>query len=103
MSVQLPSGHRYHVGDAVTLSIASSSLLRAALLAYGLPLAGTVAALTVGWLVMAPLSDLAAVVIAGSGLLAGFIVGRKQLQKDAWCRQFVPSIERQADGSTASI
>lgn len=103
VSVQLPSGHRYHVGDAVTLSIASSSLLRAALLAYGLPLAGTVAALTVGWLVMAPLSDLAAVVIAGSGLLAGFIVGRKQLQKEAWCRQFVPSIERQADGSTASI
>ncbi len=101
VELQLPPGHRYRAGDTVTLSIASSSLLRAALLAYGLPLAGTVLALTVGWLVMAPLSDFAGVLIALAGLLAGFIAGRSQLRKDDWCKQFVPSIDRQGHDTTA--
>ncbi len=103
VDIQLPTGHVYRTGEAVTLTIASSSLLRAALLAYGLPLAGIVLALTTGWLVMAPLSDFAAVMIALAGLLAGFYGGRRQLRKDAWCKQFVPSIDPQADGSTAHI
>ena len=84
IEIQLPPGHHYRVGEDVTLSIASSSLLRAALLAYGLPLAGTVLALIIGWLVMAPLSDLAGGLIAVAGLLAGFAAGRSQLKKDAW-------------------
>jgi len=103
IEIQLPPGHHYRAGDAVTLSIASSSLLRAALLAYGLPLAGTVSALTIGWIVMAPLSDLAAALIALAGLLAGFVTGRSQLRKDDWCKQFVPSIDRRADGATAHL
>jgi len=53
VDIQLSPGHFYRTGDAVTLTIASSSLLRAALLAYGLPLAGTVLALTTGWRVRA--------------------------------------------------
>jgi sigma-E factor negative regulatory protein RseC len=103
VELQLPPGHHYRAGDKVTLSIASSSLLRAALLAYGLPLAGTVLALTLGWLLMAPLSDLAAALIALAGLLAGFFAGRGQLRKDDWCRQFVPSIDRQDHDATANL
>lgn len=103
VELQLPAGHQYHVGDEVTLSIASSSLLRAALLAYGLPLAGTVLALTVGWLVMAPLSDLAGALIALAGLLAGFIAGRSQLRKDDWCKQFVPSIDSRNHDAAAHL
>ena len=103
IEIQLPPGHHYRVGEDVTLSIASSSLLRAALLAYGLPLAGTVSALTIGWFVMAPLSDLAGGLIAVAGLLAGFAAGRSQLKKDAWCKQFVPSIDRRANDATAHI
>ena len=103
IEIQLPPGHHYRVGEDVTLSIASSSLLRAALLAYGLPLAGTVLALIIGWFVMAPLSDLAGGLIAVAGLLAGFAAGRSQLKKDAWCKQFVPSIDRRANDATAHI
>jgi positive regulator of sigma E activity len=103
VELQLPPGHHYRAGDKVTLSIASSSLLRAALLAYGLPLAGTVLALILGWLLMAPLSDLAAALIALAGLLAGFFAGRGQLRKDDWCRQFVPSIDRQDHDATAPL
>ena len=103
VELQLPAGHQYRVGDEVTLSIASSSLLRAALLAYGLPLAGTVLALTIGWLVLAPLSDRAAALIALAGLLAGFVVGRSQLRKDDWCKQFVPSIDRRDHDATAHL
>lgn len=103
VELQLPSAHHYRAGDEVSLSIASSSLLRAALLAYGLPLAGTVLALTLGWVVMAPLSDLAAAIIALAGLLAGFIAGRNQLKKDDWCKQFVPSINRPDHDATAHL
>ena len=103
VDIQLSPGHFYRTGDAVTLTIASSSLLRAALLAYGLPLAGIVLALTTGWLVMATLSDFAAAMIALAGLLGGFFLGRRQLQKKAWCKQFALSIDPQADGSTARI
>jgi sigma-E factor negative regulatory protein RseC len=103
VELQLPAGHHYRLGDEVTLSIASSSLLRAALLAYGLPLAGTVLALTVGWLVMAPLSDLAGALIALAGLLAGFIAGRNQLRKDDWCKQFVPSIDSRNHDAAAHL
>jgi sigma-E factor negative regulatory protein RseC len=103
IEIQLPPGHHYRVGEAVTLSIASSSLLRAALLAYGLPLAGTVLALTAGWLVMAPLNDLAGALIALAGLLAGFAAGRRQLRKDAWCEQFVPSINSRDNDAPARI
>lgn len=103
IEIQLRPGHHYRVGEDVTLSIASSSLLRAALLAYGLPLAGTVLALTIGWFVMAPLSDLAGGLIALAGLLAGFAAGRSQLRKDAWCKQFVPSIDRRDNDATAPV
>jgi len=103
IEIQLPPGHYFRAGENVTLSIASSSLLRAALLAYGLPLAGTVVALTIGWLIMAPLSDFMGALIALTGLLAGFVAGRSQLRKDAWCKQFVPSIDRRDDGATAHL
>lgn len=103
VELRLPPGHDYRAGDKVTLSIASSSLLRAALLAYGLPLAGTVLALTLGWLVMVPLGDLAGAVFALAGLLAGFFAGRSQLRKEDWCKQFVPSIDRQNHDATAHL
>lgn len=90
----LEKGHDFNVGDAVTLSLASSTLVRAALFAYGLPLAGTILALLLGWLVLAPMNDLVAVMVAFAGLLAGFLAASYRLRGKSLQQQFVPSMTR---------
>lgn len=76
-------------GDRVRLEFAPAPLLRAAWLAYGLPLAGLVGgALLAGW--MAPGGELAAVLAAVCGLGAGALVGRRALTRNGQIGECVP-------------
>jgi sigma-E factor negative regulatory protein RseC len=79
-------------GDQVTLSVAGADLLRAAACAYGLPLAGTVGALAFGQTMMGAVPDSLAVWIAAAGLLAGWLAGRRILQRGSGSLQLRPEI-----------
>jgi len=87
-------------GDEVRLTLEPSHLLRASLLVYGLPLAGIILMLIVGWLISRPLSDPEAVAYAIAGLAAGLFAGRWQLNRRDCLKQFVPKIEGAVDGAS---
>ena len=90
--IDLPIGLSVGVGDQVELSIEPKYLLRAALLAYGLPLSSMLAALLVLRALPGSVNEAVAVGIALLGLIAGVIAGRALLRQDSACDQFVPTI-----------
>jgi sigma-E factor negative regulatory protein RseC len=92
MDIAVPRGMTLQVGDRVRLSLAPARLLQAAWLVYGLPLFGMVAAIAVMTFARERGSDLAAVAIALGGLVAGFLLGRRQLRRAACWSQFVPTV-----------
>lgn len=92
IDVRLVAGLALRPGDEVRLALAPSSLLRAALLAYGLPLAGLVTALGIAWYLKQSLADRPAVALAAVGLVAGLLVGRHFLNRDGCLRNLVPTI-----------
>jgi len=94
LNVELPASGAFKAGESVQLAIPSSRLLRASMLAYGLPLLGALGLTMFGWLFVQPLSDAAAALFAMSGLLIGFFVGRRRLNKESCARQFQPEILR---------
>lgn len=99
LSVRMPAGVRLQVDDVVRLSIAPRHLLRAATLAYGLPLAGALGALAIAWIARADIGDAAGVVVALAGLVAGHLAGRWLLQRDAACEHFLPTLDGGAGAS----
>lgn len=99
LDVSLAPGSRFRAGDEVTLTLAPAHLLRATLLVYGLPLAGTVLALIAGWLLLSPLSDAEAIASAIAGLAAGILAGRRQLKRRDCLQRFVPRIRGMADAA----
>ena len=97
IEVQLSPGIETAVGDEVKLSLAPSHLLRAAIFAYGLPLAGIVIALALASIMNQALDDQMAIALAISGLVIGGLLGRHFLNKDACLKNLVPTIaERNA-------
>lgn len=100
LDVSLAPDSRYREGDEVRLTLEPSDLLQATLLVYGLPLAGTVLALLVGWSIMTPLSDSKAIAFALTGLAAGIMAGRWQLHRRDCLTRFVPRIAGPADGDS---
>lgn len=92
--LELPIGNGLQLaaGDLVQLSIASSRLLRASIYAYGLPLAGIVAAVTMLWLLQGPPGDGVAVGVAAAGLGAGWLGGRRMLRGSRRLQLFQPEI-----------
>ena len=92
IQVQIPAGMSVRQGDTIELSIASKFLLRAAILAYGLPLLAMVVFPGLGWLLTGENSDAAGIVLAVLGLLTGLIVGRQILRKQSICDQFIPAV-----------
>ncbi len=97
IEVQLASGLGLKVGDEVKLALAPANLLRAALLAYGLPLGGMLIALGVAGFLDRALDDQIAVVLAVGGLAGGTLLGRYYLNKDGCLKNLVPTIsERNA-------
>lgn len=97
LEVSLSARDRYKEGDEVRLTLEPSHLLRATMLVYGLPLLSLVLMLVVGWLIMKPLSDPAAIAFAAAGLAAGLLASRWQLGRHDCLRQLVPKIAGVAD------
>lgn len=79
-------------GDEVNLVLTPSHLLRAAVLAYGLPLAGVVIALGIAWFVNHTLRDVLAVGFAMTGLVVGVLLARHFLNKDGCLKNLVPTV-----------
>jgi len=90
--VKLGRDSSLQVGERVYLSLEPANILRASLLAYGLPLMGVTFALALAWLLSGRLADALAVVIALAGLGAGLVLGRWQLRRLDCLRQLVPTI-----------
>ena len=79
-------------GDSVELSLASDNLLQAALIVYGIPLFGAIAAAGLAYLLQ--LGDSAAAVAAVVGLFSGLLVGRWRLSRGECLENFVPYVEK---------
>ena len=84
-------------GDSVRIELAGSSVLKAALLVYGLPLAGAAIAAATAYVL--GLGDPGAATLAIVGLAAGFIVGRRRLDRQTCLSTFTPVISRRIAGS----
>jgi sigma-E factor negative regulatory protein RseC len=100
LEVTVSPHHRFSEGDEVRLTLEPSHLLQATMFVYGLPLAGVVIMLILGWSIMKPLSDAQAVAFAAAGLVAGFLAGRRLLNRRDCLKQFVPRIAGAADAGT---
>ncbi len=93
IDMPIPAGMRLAVGDPVSLSVAPRQLLRAAAIAYGIPLIALLAAAGIARIAMTGFNDLLAIVIAVGGLGAGMFLSRFLLRRDRSCRHFVPTID----------
>lgn len=91
IEAKLAEGMALEAGDRVRLEFVPAELVRAAWLAYGLPLAGLIAAALFAAL-LAPGNDLAAVAGAVLGLLAGAWHGRRSLRQSGRLGRCVPII-----------
>lgn len=93
IDIDLPGGVVLRAGDAVELRIDSRYLLKAALLAYGLPLLSLL--VFVGGASLGGVESDAVVVACGvAGLVSGLALGRRFLSASYPCREFVPEIVR---------
>jgi sigma-E factor negative regulatory protein RseC len=79
-------------GDCVEIGLAPANLLRAAMLAYGLPLAGGVGFAGLAYLWAA--GDTAAALAALAGMLLGLMLSRWRLSDSGCINDLVPHIER---------
>ena len=77
-------------GDPVWLDLASQDLLHAALVAYGAPLAGMLAA--AGAVYLAALSDLQAILATLLGGFVGAVTGRMYLRRRGCLRRMTPRV-----------
>ena len=83
------------VGDRVRLELAGESVLRAAGLVYGLPLAGALAGAGLAW--WSGAGDAGAALAALAGGVAGIATGRRRLRREACLRQFRPLVTARLD------
>jgi sigma-E factor negative regulatory protein RseC len=97
IEIIVPSGMNLHVGSGVRLAVAPRDLLRAASIAYGLPLVTMLAFIGLAWAWLGALDDLPAMLVAAVGLLAGLVAGRQLLKTEAACRHLVPVIDGLVD------
>ena len=81
-------------GQTVTVSLESGRVMRAALLVYGLPLAGAVVGALLAWGLN--LDDAVAAGFAVGGLTVGVFISRWRLRRAACLRQFQPVVTMHA-------
>ena len=85
-------------GDTVRLELEGTNILRASLIVYGMPLAG--AAVGAAFAYLAGLGDVGAALLAIAGLAAGFLLGRRRLQRRNCLAEFTPTaVGRPAAGT----
>ena len=87
-------GLEIRAGQTVTVSLEPGSVIRAALLVYGLPLAGAVIGAIVAWALA--IGDAGAAGFAIGGLGAGLLASRWGLNRAACFRQFQPVVTMHA-------
>ena len=84
------NGAEFKAGDEVQVELAPESVLRAAWIIYGTPLAGALAAAGIAYMVeMTDGRSLLAILV---GLLLGGYIGRQRLRRSECLRQFTPVI-----------
>ena len=91
LDVNVAEGVALHVGDRVRLELLPAHLLRAAWLVYGLPLFGMLLAVVAASQILAPGNDIAAVLFAAFGLVAGALLGRRAVNRSGCLRHCVPT------------
>jgi len=94
IQVRIPVGLSVRLGDTIELTIGRKFLLRAAMLAYGLPLMTMMSFLGLAWILPGNPGDGTGIVIAASGLVVGLVIGRQILGRDSVCEQFVPTLAK---------
>jgi len=92
LDVTLPEDGNFAAGDVVSIELAPGNVLRAALIVYGLPLAGAAAGAALAYALA--LGDAGAAASAIGGLLAGALGGRRRLRNDACLARFTPTVTR---------
>ena len=93
LELSVPIATILQPGDTVQLLVSPSWLMRAAFLAYGLPLLCTVLAAGAAWLSGVAVSDLAAAGISLLGLLGGILLSRHLLDRYGLCDRFEPRLD----------
>jgi len=92
LDVAIEAGGDLAEGDVVSIRLAPGNVLRAALLVYGLPLAGAAAGAALAYAFA--LGDAGAAVAALGGLAAGVATGRRRLRDDSCLARLTPTLSR---------
>ena len=92
IDVAQPQGMQCNPGDKVALAIAPGQLLRAAAIAYGIPLLALIAAAGLAALAGSTVSDGPAIALVLGGLFLGVVGSRYLLTRDRACEHYVPTI-----------
>lgn len=90
IDVAIPDGIAINSGDTVSLAIGTQQVLRAALIAYALPLGCVLLALGIAQFWLDELQDGHALLAALVGLVSGLAIGRRLLRGERACRRFRP-------------
>ena len=101
IEIDLPPGVLPAVVDTIGLAISPVYLLNAALIAYGLPLAGLVLFAGLSLWFAGGSNEWLSMAAAAFGLFAGLVSGRRLLNNRRLCRQFRPAYDEavgQGDG-----
>ena len=94
IDVALPQGMQLAPGDHVSLGIAPGQLLRAAGIAYGVPLLSLVGAAGLAALAGSTPGDGPAIAMALAGLGIGVLISRRILARARTCDGYVPTVEQ---------
>jgi len=84
-------------GDEVQIELAPQSILRAAWIVYGVPLAGALSA--AGMAYAAEMTDGKSLLVIMAGLLAGGLISRHWLRRSDCLRRFTPVITQRLAGA----
>lgn len=90
IEAKIPQDLDVAVGDDVRISLAPEHMLRAAIIVYGLPLAGAASAALVAYRL--GLGDAGAAALALAGLGAGLWLGRLRLRRQGCLAKFTPTV-----------
>ena len=90
VEARIPRGLDVVVGDVVRVVLAPEQMFRAAMIVYGIPLAG--AALGALGAYQLGLGDAGAALLALAGLAAGLSIGKSRLRRRDCLARFTPSI-----------
>lgn len=101
VEASIAAGLELREGDLVEVALAPHNLLRAALIVYGLPLAGAVAAAALAYGLA--MNDVTAAVAALVGVAAGLVSGRWRLRREACLSRFVPTVARRLSEPGAGV